>query len=83
MAFVVIALIAVIGLGGETPDIDDSPAEVASFSQDHAGSQAGAAFLLAASVPFLVLFAAAISVRLIRSGEDRPSWRSVLLTGAA
>jgi hypothetical protein len=82
VVFVVVALIAVIGLGGDIPDIDDSPAEVASFYQDHAGRQAAGAFLLAVAVPFLLFFAASLAVRVRRPVENRPAWRYVLLGGA-
>ena len=82
VVFVVVALVAVIGVGGETPDVDAPLSEVASFYQDHVGRQAAAAFLLAVAVPFLVFFAASIAVRLRGAAEDRPAWRYVLLGGA-
>jgi hypothetical protein len=83
VVFVVLALVAVIGVGGETPDVDAPVSEVASFYQDHVGRQATAAFLLAVAVPFLVFFAASIAVRMRGPAEDRPAWRYVLLGGAA
>lgn len=82
LVFVVLALVAVIGLGGDTPDSDAPASEVASYYQDHSARQAAGAFLLAVAVPFLVFFAASIAVRL-RPAEDRPAWRYVLLGGAA
>ena len=83
VVFVVLALVAVIGLGGDTPDSDAPASEVASYYQDHSARQAAAAFLLAVAVPFLVFFAASIAVRVRRPAEDRPAWRYVLLGGAA
>jgi hypothetical protein len=82
VVFVVVALVAVIGVGGESPDIDASAAEVATFYDDNSVSQAIAAFLLAVAVPFLVFFAASIAIRVRPPEEDRPAWRYVLLTGA-
>lgn len=82
VVFVVLALIAVIGLGGDTPDTDAPVAEVASYYDDNAVRQAVGAFLLAVSVPFLVFFAASIAIRLGRPPEDRPAWRYVVLAGA-
>ncbi len=82
VVFVVVALVAVIGVGGETPDVNAPLSEVASFYQDHVGRQAAAAFLLAVAVPFLVFFAASIAVRLRGPAEDRPAWRYVMLGGA-
>jgi hypothetical protein len=82
VVFVVLALVAVIGLGGDTPDSAAPAAEVASFYDDNAVRQAIGAFLLAVSVPFLLFFAVSIAIRLRPPAEDRPAWRYVILCGA-
>ena len=83
VAFVVIALVAIIGLGGDTPSNDASAAEVAGFYSDHSTRNAIAAFVLAASIPFLVFFAVALANALWPGGESRPVWPYVLIGGAA
>lgn len=81
--FVALALVAVVGFGGDTPDTGASADEVLAFYRDHTGRQAAAAFLLAAAVPFLVLFAASLATGIWHPADgDRPVWRYVLLVGA-
>lgn len=64
IVFVVLALLAVVGLGGSTPDSDASGAKVLSFYDAHTARQSIAAFVLAASVPFIVAFAATLATTL-------------------
>jgi hypothetical protein len=80
--FVVLGLIAVIGVGGDSPDTDDPAAEVAAFYADHTGRQAAASFLLAVAIPFAIFFAAGLAARTREAAGDVPSWRYVLLGGA-
>jgi len=61
IAFVVLVVVAIVGLGGSTPGTDDSGAEIASFYDAHEVRQGVAAFVIAASVPFLVFFATALA----------------------
>jgi len=82
VVFVVLALVAVIGVGGDTPDTDAPVAEVSSFYDDNALRQGVGAFLLAVSVPFLIFFAVSIASRLRSPARDRPVWRYVFLGGA-
>jgi hypothetical protein len=83
VAFVVLALVAVIGLGGDTPENDASGAEVLSFYDDHTVRQAIAAFVLAASVPFLVFFGISLATALWSgSGGRPPVWEYVLIGGS-
>jgi hypothetical protein len=89
VAFVVLALVAVVGLGGDTPESDASASEVFRFYDDHAVREGIAAFVLALAVPFLVFFAVSLATALWPEGADRPPvWHYVLiggglLTGAA
>jgi hypothetical protein len=81
--FVALALIGAVGLGQETPATDASAAEVASFYDAHSVRQAAAAFVLAASVPFLVFFAVSLATALWSEGPDRrPVWQCVLIGGS-
>ena len=83
VAFVVLMLVVIVGFSGETPGTDDSGAKIASFYDDEGVRQGIAAFLLAATVPFLLLFAAALAG--LAGAVDRAwreIWRRMLLGGS-
>jgi hypothetical protein len=81
-AVVLIAVTFVVG--GSNPDPDASAATVLSFYETHHGRQIAATFLLTASVPFLVFFAAALASTLWpQEPGARPVWELVLLAGGA
>jgi hypothetical protein len=62
VAFVAVWLVALFGFGGtDSPEGGASAGEVVSFYEQHLWQQATVAFLLAASVPFLLLFAATVA----------------------
>ena len=85
IVFVALLVVPVVVLGGDTPDSDATGAEVASFYGDEVVRQGIAAFLLAASTPFLVFFASALAAHLglgVRH-EHRPIWERVVLAGSA
>ena len=84
IVFVVLALVAVVGFGGSTPGSDASGAEVRSFYDAHGVRQAIAAFVLAASVPFLLFFAARLvaTVAPAEEGTTASIWRFVLIGGS-
>jgi hypothetical protein len=83
--FVVLAVGAVAGLGGDTPADDASASEVLSFYDAHTVRQSIAAFVFAASVPFLVFFAVSLAATVPWSeGAERPGiWRHVVVAGSA
>jgi hypothetical protein len=81
VVFVVLAVLAVVVLGGDTPSNDASAAEVASFYDAHSVRQGVAAFVFAVSVPFLVFFG--VSIATSAWPEDRrPVWQYVLIGGS-
>jgi hypothetical protein len=83
VVFVVLMLVVIVGFSGETPGTGDSGAEIASFYDDESVRQGVAAFLLAATVPFLLLFAASLAA--LATATDRASrevWRRTLLGGS-
>lgn len=83
IVFVVLAVIAVVGLGGSTPDSGASAAKVLSFYDAHNVRQGAAAFILAASVPFLLVFGASLTTALWpREADQRPVWQLVLIGGS-
>ncbi len=84
IVFVVLLVVAVVGRG-DTTDSDASAAEVAALYSDQAGRQFFAAFVLAATAPFLVFFASALAARSGLDGghKHRPIWERVVTAGAA
>jgi hypothetical protein len=83
IAFVVLMLVVIVGFSGETPATDDPAAEIASFYDDESVRQGVAAFLLAATVPFLLLFVASLAGIASATGStSREIWRRMLLGGS-
>jgi hypothetical protein len=89
VAFVLLSVLAIVVTGGNTPEGDASAAKVTSFYQQHHAREVAAAFVLAAAVPFVVLFGAALATAFSpRQGTRVRVWELVLfggsiLTGAA
>ena len=81
LVFVIIALVAVVALGGDTPDSTTPGAEVASFYDDEQTQQVIGAFVWVASIPFLVFFAVAVAA-FARSAEARTVWGYVVVGGS-
>jgi hypothetical protein len=82
IAFVALVAIAFVGLAGETPGSDASGSELVSFYGD-SWRQFIAAFVLAASTPFLVVFGASIASTGPPGSDERSVWRLVLIAGTA
>ena len=81
---VVLGVVAIIGLGGDTPGGGDSAATVTRFYLDHHDRQSAAAYLLALAVVFLAFFAAAVHVALRGDPPERTGVGDVVfLLGAA
>lgn len=74
--------VAVAGLGGSTPSIGDPAAKIRSFYDDHEARQFIGVFILAASVPFLVIFAAYLAHR-VSNPDRRSMWHLVFVVGTA
>jgi hypothetical protein len=83
IAFVVLGLLSVVVLGGSTPDTDASASKVASFYDAHNGRQTVAAFILAASVPFLALFGAQLAAVFSARSNAESIWPRFLIVGTA
>lgn len=82
IAFVVIALVAVIGIGGDTPTSGDTPQSMFDFYNDETVRQAIASFVFAASVPFIVFFAVSLAAAFRERGaESSHLWRQVVVAG--
>jgi len=85
IVFVVLVVVPVAALGGDHPESDGTAAEVVDAYSDDVVRQGLAAFLLAASAPFVVFFASALAARLgLDEGhQHRPIWERVVLAGSA
>ena len=82
VVFVVLALVAIVGIGGDTPDSEASAAKVSSFYGAHDHRQTVAGFVLMAAVPFLIFFAVSLASALSpRDAGRRPFWPTVLVAG--
>jgi hypothetical protein len=81
LVFVVLAVIAVVGIGGSTPGNDASAAKLASFYADNQVRQGLACFILAASVPFLVFFGIALARAASSSEGPTGFWNQVVVAG--
>lgn len=81
IAFVGLALVGVVGVGGSTPDTSASAGELASFYSDHSVRQGVAAFLLAAAALFVVLFGVGLASRNASRSGSLSTWGYVLVAG--
>ena len=82
IVFLALVALVTVGVAGETPGSDASGSELVSFYAD-SWRQFVAAFLLAASTPFLVVFAAGIAGAAVPGRAERSAWRIVVVAGAA
>jgi hypothetical protein len=81
VVFVALTVLAFLGLGGNTPDIDSSPQEVAAFFNAHSGREESAASLLAIAVVFLVFFGGSLRAALRPLGRTSDGWSNVAFGG--
>ena len=82
IAFVALALVAVVAIGGDTPGTDASAGELASFYGDNTVRQGVGAFVLAAAALFVVLFGVGLATRFADAGRSPAVWGHVLIAGA-
>lgn len=80
IAFVALVILAIPVLGWGTPASTTAPAEVVAYYQEHNAEQFAASIVIAASVPFLVLFALGLAAA--RSTESRSTWQRMLVGGS-
>jgi hypothetical protein len=77
--FIVIALLSV-AIAGSTPDENASATKVVSSYDGNNTRQAIAGFVLAASIPFLIVFGSYLA-SLSRDRDDHGIWRTMLIAG--
>jgi hypothetical protein len=83
VVFVVLALVAIVGIGGDTPDSEASAAKVSSFYGAHHQRQSVAGFVLMAALPFLIFFGLSLASAVSpREAGRRPFWPTVLIAGS-
>jgi hypothetical protein len=84
LGFVVLAVIALVGLSGDTPGADDSAATIGRFYDSHYAQELAASLVIAAAAPLLVLFGISLALALWPGdGSRRPFWQIVLGAGSA
>jgi hypothetical protein len=82
IAFIVLVVVAIVGIGGDTPGTNASAAELASFYDDNAVRQGIGVFVLTASVPFLVFFGIGLATALTaRTAGGLTAWGYLLIAG--
>jgi hypothetical protein len=81
VAAVVLVVVAIAGLGGDTPESGGPASTISAYYNSHELREMIAAFVLAASAPFFVLFAASLAESLDVDG--RTIWQRVLTVGSA
>lgn len=82
-AAAVMVVVSFAALGGDTPGGGDSPAKISAYYGSHEVREWIAAFVLAASGPFFVIFATWLAASLwpaVPAGP-RPIWHAVLTVG--
>jgi hypothetical protein len=80
--FVIALLVAFVGLGGSTPDSNDSAAKVTSFYAAHKDKQQAGALVLGFAAIFFALFVAAI-YQAVRHPDGRNGLSYAVLVGGA
>jgi hypothetical protein len=79
VAFVVLTVVAFL-VGGETPDVNDSPQKVLSFYNDNDSQQMWAAFFLSIGTVFLFFFLGVLRA-VLRAGEGAVARLSAVAFG--
>jgi hypothetical protein len=79
-----VAVLAAYGVvSGDSPNIDASPSEIASFYGDETGAEQAAALLIAFGAPFLALFTVALWKALAPAAPERSGAATMALVGGA
>jgi hypothetical protein len=83
VAFVVLALISIVGLGGNTPGPDATAAKISSYYVSHESREYLASFVLAASGLFIIGFGIALALATRPLAAVRgPFWPMLLTAGS-
>lgn len=80
IAFVVLVAVGFIAVGGNTPDVNDTPTKITSYWADHHDKQVVAAILVALGAIFLAIFTASLRDRM-RGARGEGLWQNLILIG--
>jgi len=83
IVFVVLVVLDVAAFSNSTPSASSSGSKVAAYYDAHQGREIFAAFLLAASAPFLALFGVQLASALRQTRATSELWRRLLTVGTA
>jgi hypothetical protein len=82
-AAAVLVVVSFAGLGGNTPSADDPAAKIGAYYVSHEVREMIAAFVLAASAPFFVVFGMWLAASLRPAGTAASSiWQTLLTVGS-
>lgn len=81
IAFVVLLILGVIVVSGNTPSIDDPASKIASYYADHKAKETIAVILVGLSAVFLTIFVVSLRDYLRGAGGDGSAWPTVALIG--
>ncbi len=81
IVFVVIALLAIVALAGDTPSNDASAQDVVDHYTAHSARNLAAALVLPVAIPFLVIFGVMLAKTFWSEGEAHPLWPLMLISG--
>jgi hypothetical protein len=82
VAFVALALLTIIAIGGGTPGTSDSAAEIARFYDENEVREFITPFAFAATVPLLILFAVGLARAIAARADASALWGQVAVAGA-
>jgi hypothetical protein len=81
-AAAVLVVVSFAGLGGDTPGAEDPAAKISSYYGSHQAREMIAAFVLAASAPFFVVFGIWLAATLHPAAGARSIWQTLLTVGS-
>jgi hypothetical protein len=81
IVFVALVVAGFIPVGGETPDVNDSPSKVVSFWTDHHDKEVIAALLVGLGAIFLGIFVATLRGRIRDDDGKSDIWSNIIMIG--
>jgi hypothetical protein len=81
IAFVVLLIVGIVAVSGNTPSIDDPATKIASYYGDHKSKETIAVIMIGLASVFLTIFAVSLRNFLTGAGRDGSAWPTVALIG--
>jgi hypothetical protein len=83
IVFVVLVIVGIVVIGGNTPDIKSSATKITSFYGTHHSKQTIAVYFVFWATPFLIFFAAGLAAAIWAGTSIRDNvWQLILLAGS-